>query len=142
MRMAHIIAERSKDPSTQAGAVIVDESNVVVGMGYNGFPRGISNNSLPWGKEGRYEDTKYAYICHAEENAIYNAGGRSTRNCKIYSVFFPCNECVKALIQSGIKEIVFEDGIKHKNRPENIASKKMLKLSKITTRQYQSKWLT
>ena len=139
MRMAHVIAERSKDPSTQAGTVIVDENNVVIGMGYNGFPRGIDSNQLPWDKEGKYENTKYAYICHSEENAIYNAN-KSAKNCKIYSVFFPCNECVKTLIQNGIKEIIYEDGIKHKDRPENIASKRMLKLAKIPTRQYKSKY--
>lgn len=137
MRMANLIAERSKDPSTQAGAVIVDQKNVVVGMGYNGFPRGIDSNQLPWNKEGKYEETKYAYVCHAEENAIYNANN-STKDCKIYSVFFPCNECVKTLIQNGIKEIIYEDDTRHKNRLENIASKNMIKLTKIITRQYKS----
>ena len=92
MRMAHIISERSKDPSTQAGAVVVDMKNVVVGVGYNGFPRGIKSEDLPWEKVGDLEDTKYAYVCHAEENAIYNANN-STKGCKIYCVLFPCNEC-------------------------------------------------
>lgn len=140
MRMAHVISERSKDPSTQAGAVIVDDMNVVVGMGYNGFPRGIDSEKLPWDREGKYEETKYAYVCHAEENAVYNTGSRSTKNCKIYSMFFPCNECVKTLIQCGVKEIIYADDVRHKDRPENNASKRLLKLAKISTRQYKSKF--
>ena len=92
MKIAFVIAERSKDPSTQAGAVIVNEKNVVVGMGYNGWPRGIESDELPWERDGSLEDTKYAYVCHAEENAIYNANNW-TENCKIYCTLFPCNEC-------------------------------------------------
>ena len=135
MRMAHVIAERSKDPSTQAGAVVVDENNVVVGMGYNGFPRGIDSDQLPWDKEGKYENTKYAYVCHAEENAIFNANN-SVKNCKIYCVLFPCNECVKTFIQNGIKEIIYEDDNKHLGRPEISAAKRMLKLVNIPLRKY------
>jgi dCMP deaminase len=104
MRIAYIIAERSKDPSTQAGAVVVNDSNIVVGMGYNGWPRGIDSRDLPWEREGSLEDTKYAYVCHAEENAIYNANG-STKGGKIYCTLFPCNECAKTIIQNGIKKL-------------------------------------
>lgn len=134
MRIAHDIAERSKDPSTQAGAVVVDQNNVVVGIGYNGFPRGISNSALPWDKEGELDKTKYAYVCHAEENAIYNANN-STKGCKIYCTLFPCNECTKTLIQTGVKEIIFESD-KYADTAIVRASKKMLALAKITTRQY------
>ena len=137
MRMAHIIAERSKDPYTQAGAVVVTPNNVVVGVGYNGFPRGIDNNALPWDKEGKLEDTKYAYICHAEENAIYNANN-TTQNCKIYCTLFPCNECVKTIIQTGIREVVYESD-KYAETPMVKASKRMLKLLKIPIRQYKRK---
>ena len=137
MRMAHIIAERSKDPYTQAGAVVVMPNNVVVGVGYNGFPRGIDNNALPWDKEGKLEDTKYAYICHAEENAIYNANN-TTQNCKIYCTLFPCNECVKTIIQTGIREVVYESD-KYAETPMVKASKRMLKLLKIPIRQYKRK---
>jgi len=137
MRMAHIIAERSKDPYTQAGAVVVTPNNVVVGVGYNGFPRGIDNNALPWDKEGKPEDTKYAYICHAEENAIYNANN-TTQNCKIYCTLFPCNECVKTIIQTGIREVVYESD-KYAETPMVKASKRMLKLLKIPIRQYKRK---
>jgi dCMP deaminase len=137
MRIAHVIAERSKDPSTQAGAVIVDEKNVVVGLGYNGFPRGIDSNDLPWTKEGEFEETKYPYICHSEENAVYNANN-STDNCKIYCTLFPCNECVKTIIQNGIKEVIYESD-KHAERPEYKAARKMLKMVKIPVRQYKRK---
>ena len=136
MRMAHIIAERSKDPSTQAGAVVVNDNNVVVGVGYNGFPRGISNNALPWDKEGDLENTKYAYICHAEENAVYNANN-STKGCKLYCVLFPCNECAKTIIQNGIKEIIYESD-KYANTSMIKASKKMFKLTGVKLRQYIS----
>jgi dCMP deaminase len=137
MRIAHTISLRSKDPSTQAGAVIVDKQNVVVGMGYNGFPRGISNNALPWEKEGELENTKYAYVCHAEENAVYNANN-STRGCVLYCTLFPCNECTKTIIQNGIVEIVYESD-KYANTSAVRASKKMLQLAHVKTRHYQVK---
>lgn len=139
MRMAHVISERSKDPSTQAGAVVADVNNVVVGVGYNGFPRGIKNEDLPWEKIGNLEDTKYAYICHAEENAIYNANN-FTKNCKIYCTLFPCNECAKTIIQNGIKEVVYESD-KYKNTGQVIASKKMFKMAGVKIRQYKSNYL-
>jgi dCMP deaminase len=134
MRMAHLIAERSKDPSTQAGAVIVNDKNIVVGMGYNGWPRGIETNDLPWDKEGGFEDNKYAYVCHAEENAIYNANN-STDNCKLYCTLFPCNECAKTIIQNGIKEIIYESD-KYANTPSVRASKKMFNLAGVSYRQF------
>lgn len=137
MRMAHVISERSKDPSTQAGAVVVDDRNVVVGVGYNGFPRGIKNDDLPWDKSGELDQTKYAYVCHAEENAIYNANN-STRGCKIYCTLFPCNECAKTLIQNGITEVIYESD-KYADTPIVKASKKMFKLTKIKVRQFKSK---
>ncbi len=136
MRMAHVISMRSKDPSTQVGAVVVNDDNVVVGVGYNGFPRGIKNDALPWEREGDFENTKYPYVCHAEENAIYNANN-STKGCKIYCVQFPCNECTKTLIQTGIKEVIFEDD-KHIENKEVKVAKKMMKLTGIKFRQYKS----
>jgi dCMP deaminase len=137
MRIAHVIADRSMDPSTQAGSVVVTEDNIVVGMGYNGWPRGIKGDALPWEREGNYENTKYAYVCHAEENAIYNANN-STNKCKLYTTLFPCNECTKTIIQNGIKEVIYESD-KYANTPSVKASKKMLKLAKVTTRQYHHK---
>lgn len=135
MRMAHVISERSKDPSTQAGAVVVNDSNVVVGVGYNGWPRGIESNALPWEREGDFENTKYAYVCHAEENAIYNANN-STKDCKIYCTLFPCNECAKAIIQNGVKEIIYEND-KYADTPIVRASKRMFKLAKVSFRNYK-----
>jgi dCMP deaminase len=137
MRIAFTIAERSKDPSTQAGAVIANEENVVVGMGYNGWPRGIESCDLPWDREGSLEDTKYAYVCHAEENAVYNANN-STKGGKIYCTLFPCNECAKTIIQNGIKEVIY-DSNKYDNTPAVKASKKMFSLAGVSTRQYSCK---
>jgi len=139
MRMARVISDRSKDPSTQAGAVVVDENNVVVGVGYNGFPRGIKNDALPWDKIGELDETKYAYVCHAEENSIYNANN-STKNCKIYCTLFPCNECAKTLIQNGIREVIYESD-KYKDTPVVRASKKMFKLTGVKIRQFTSSYI-
>ena len=138
MRIAGTMAERSKDPSTQNGAVVVTPDNIVVGLGYNGWPRGIDDNDLPWDREGdSLEKTKYAYVCHAEENAIYNSNAKTT-SCKIYCTLFPCNECTKTIIQNGIKEVIY-DSDKYEGTPAVIASKKMLKLAGIKTRQYTCK---
>jgi len=136
MQMAHIIASRSKDPSTQAGAVIVSQNNVVIGLGYNGMPRGVEGDQFPWDRTGDFLNTKYAYVCHSEENAIYNANG-STKNCKIYCTLFPCNECVKALIQNGITEVIFESD-KYHDQDIWVASRRMLDASGIKYRQYIS----
>jgi len=136
MRMAHVISKRSKDPSTQAGATIVDQNNVVVGLGYNGFPRGVSNEDFPWEREGDFLNTKYAYVCHAEENAIYNANN-TAKNCKLYCTLFPCNECAKAIIQNGIIEIIYESD-KYKDIPAFVAAKKMFDASGVKYRQYIS----
>ena len=136
MRMAHVIAERSKDPSTQAGAVIATQNNVVVGLGYNGFPRGVDSEVFPWEREGDFVNTKYAYVCHAEENAIYNANGQH-KNCKIYCTLFPCNECAKTIIQNGINEIIFESD-KYHDQPVWVASRRMLDAAGITCHQYIS----
>ena len=138
MRMAHVIAERSKDPSTQAGAVIVNQDNVVLGMGYNGFPRGIDSDLLPWEREGGFLDTKYAYVCHAEENAVYNATG-SVKNGKVYCTLFPCNECAKTLIQNGVTEIIFESD-KYHDSDVWVASRRMLDAANVKRRQYICDW--
>jgi dCMP deaminase len=139
MRMAHVIADRSKDRSTQAGAVVVDQNNVIYGLGYNGFPRGIGSEDLPWEREGDFLKTKYAYVCHAEENAVYNANG-PVKECKIYCTLFPCNECAKTLIQNGIQEVVFESD-KYHDVPAFVVSRKLLDLAKIKYRQYVCQWV-
>jgi len=133
MSLAHLSAVRSKDPSTQVGAVIVDSNNRVVGLGYNGFPRGCDDNKFPWEREGEYLDTKYAYVVHAELNAILNAN-KLIENCRLYVSLFPCNECSKAIIQSGIKEIIYESD-KYKDLDQFKASKKMLEAAGVKLRQ-------
>ena len=138
MRMAHVIAERSKDPSTQAGATIVNPQNVVLGLGYNGFPRGVDSSDLPWEREGGFLDTKYAYVCHAEENAVYNAS-TSVHDCKVYCTLFPCNECAKTLIQNGITEVIFESD-KYHDTEICQASRRLFDRAGVTCRQYLSDW--
>lgn len=124
MGLAHLSALRSKDPNTQVGACIVDEENKVVSIGYNGMPRGCQDNKMPWEREGGFLTTKYAYVVHAELNAILNSP-RSVKNCTLYVSLFPCNECAKAIIQSGIKKVVYESD-KYDGTDGNIASKRML----------------
>ena len=134
MRMAHVIAERSKDPSTQAGAVVVDQNNVVLGLGYNGWPRGIEADALPWNREGSVLETKYAYVCHAEENAVYNSHSKPI-SAKVYCTLFPCNECAKTIIQNGIQEVIYESD-KYKDVDIFIVGKKLFDLSGVKYRQY------
>lgn len=105
MGVALLAAKRSKDPNTQVGACIVSEDNIILSTGYNGFPVGCSDDEFPWEREG--ENTKYPFVVHAELNAILNSNGKSLHNAKIYVDLFPCNECAKAIIQSGIKEILY-----------------------------------
>lgn len=107
MGVALLSARRSKDPNTQVGACIVSDKNKIVGAGYNGLPIGCDDDDFPWNKEGDFLDTKYPFICHAELNAILNNIGMDLKGCKIYTALFPCNECTKAIIQSGIKEVIF-----------------------------------
>jgi dCMP deaminase len=107
MGVAILSSKRSKDPSTQVGACIVNEQKKIVGVGYNGFPTGCDDDVLPWDREGDFLDTKYPYVCHAELNAILNSISRDLNGSSIYVALFPCNECAKAIIQSGIKEVVY-----------------------------------
>ncbi len=137
MLMSNLIAKRSKDPNTQTGACIVDDDNIVIGLGYNGFPRGCHDDSLPWCRSGELTKTKYAYVVHAEANAILNSS-RDVRGCKMYCHLFPCNECAKIIIQSGIKEVVYESD-KYKDVDIFKASRKMLKTAGIKLRKYEPK---
>ena len=138
MGMAVLSALRSKDPSTQVGAVIVNDEKKVVSIGYNGMPRNIDDDELTWNK-GEGLDSKYLYVCHAELNAILNArNGASLANCTVYVTLFPCNECTKALIQVGVKEVVYLDD-KYGDTVGTQASKKMLDLAGIKYRQYNGK---
>ncbi len=123
MGVAKLAARRSKDPSTQVGACIVSPENIIISTGYNGMPMGCSDDDFPWGREGA--ETKYPYVVHAELNAILNANGRDLRGSRVYVALFPCNECAKAIIQSGIKEVVYLSD-KYAGTPGNVASKRML----------------
>ena len=125
MGIAMLAAKRSKDPSTQVGACIVSGDNIIISTGYNGMPKGCSDDEFPWDREGSDNDTKYPYVVHAELNAILNANGRDLRGSRIYVALFPCNECAKAIIQSGVKEVVYLSD-KYDGTPMNLASKRML----------------
>jgi dCMP deaminase len=107
MGVALLSAQRSKDPNTQVGACIVGKDNKIIGVGYNGFPTGCSDDDLPWDRDGSFLNTKYPYICHAELNAILNSISRNLKGATIYVALFPCNECAKAIIQAGITEVVY-----------------------------------
>lgn len=135
MGLAHLSAKRSKDPSTQVGATIVDKHKKIVGIGYNGFPIGVSDDEMPWSRDGEFLETKYPYVVHAELNAILNATTK-LQGCTIYVSLFPCHECAKAIIQSGIKEIVYEDD-KYAQTDSVIASKRMLEQAKVSLRKLE-----
>ena len=123
MGVAMLAARRSKDPSTQVGACIVSQDNIIISTGYNGMPKGCSDDEFPWDREGA--ETKYPYVVHAELNAILNANGRDLRGSRIYVALFPCNECAKAIIQSGIREVIYLSD-KYAHTPTTIASKRMM----------------
>ena len=125
MGVAMLAARRSKDPSTQVGACIVSPENIIISTGYNGMPKGCSDDEFPWERSGAENETKYPYVVHAELNAILNANGRDLRGSRLYVALFPCNECAKAIIQSGVKEVVYLSD-KYKDTMGNLASKKML----------------
>ena len=136
MGIAKLSAKRSKDPNTQVGCCIVNEDKRIVAVGYNGMPRGCDDNKFPWNiKDGKLQDTKYAYVVHAELNAILNAT-TPLKDCILYVTLFPCNECAKAIIQAGIKELVFEDN-KYEGADFDLAAKKMLQFTNIKVRQFK-----
>jgi dCMP deaminase len=137
MGVALLSAQRSKDPNTQVGACIVDSKKRIVGVGYNGFPKGCSDEELPWERNGNFLDTKYAYVCHAELNAILNKINEDLDGCIIYVALFPCNECAKMIIQSGIKEVVYLSD-KYKDTDFHKASQKMLEMSGVKLRKFIS----
>jgi len=137
MGIALLSAERSKDPNTQLGACIVDPDRKIIGIGYNGFPIGCSDDVLPWAREGSPLDTKYLYVCHAELNAILNSREKNLKNCILYVGLFPCNECAKIIIQSGIKEVVYISD-KYAHLDAYKASRKMLDLAGVKLTQFES----
>jgi dCMP deaminase len=135
MGIAMLAAKRSKDPSTQVGACIVSPDNIIISTGYNGMPKGCSDDEFPWEREGA--ETKYPYVVHAELNAILNANGRDLRNSRVYVALFPCNECAKAIIQSGVKEVIYLSD-KYADTLGTMASKRMLDAAKVRYRQLQT----
>ena len=135
MGVALLSGERSKDPNSQVGACIVSEDNKILSIGYNGFPRGCSDDEIPWDREGEFAETKYPYVCHGELNAILNYTGTTLKNSRIYVALFPCNECAKAIIQSGIKEVIYKED-KYADTEVVKISKKMLKMGGVKIRQY------
>ena len=135
MGVAKLSAMRSKDPNTQVGACIVSQDNKILSMGYNGFPKGCSDDEFPWAREGEPLDTKYLYVTHSELNAILNYRGGSLEGSKIYVTLFPCNECAKAIIQAGIKTIIYKED-KYPDSPSVRASKRMLNAAGVRYYQY------
>lgn len=135
MGVSLLSGHRSKDPNTQVGACIVSQDNKILSMGYNGFPAGCSDDDFPWNRDGDPLNNKYFYTTHAELNAILNYRGGSLEGSKLYVSLFPCNECAKALIQAGIKEVIY-DSDKYANTPSCIASRKMLDAAGVTYRKY------
>ena len=134
MGIAMLAARRSKDPNTQVGACIVSPDNIIISTGYNGMPKGCSDDEFPWGREGA--ETKYPFVVHAELNAILNASGKSLRGSRLYVALFPCNECAKIIIQSGIKEVVYLCD-KYAKTDSVIASKRLFDSCGVKYRQIE-----
>ena len=135
MGIALLSAMRSKDNNSQVGACIVSPENKILSLGYNGMPIGCNDDDMPWEREGSDLDTKYMYVCHSELNAILNAGGRVLRGARLYVALFPCNECAKAIIQAGIRTIIYESD-KYADTPATRASKRMLNAAGVRYYQY------
>ena len=135
MGVAMLAAKRSKDPNTQVGACIVSQENIILSTGYNGFPKGCSDDEFPWAREG--EETKYPFVVHAELNAILNSNGKSLQGAKIYVALFPCNECAKAIIQCGISEVIYLSD-KYADTPATKASKRMMDAAGVSYRRLQT----
>lgn len=136
MGVAKLSGMRSKDPNSQVGACIVSPDNKILSMGYNGFPRGCSDDVFPWSREGDAMDTKYVYVVHSELNAILNYRGGSLEGAKLYVSMFPCNECAKAIIQSGIKTVIYDIN-KYPDSVMVLASKRMMDAAGVRYYQYQ-----
>lgn len=136
MGIALLSAKRSKDSNTQVGACIVSDENKILSVGYNGMPTGCNDDEMPWAREGEPLETKYPFVCHAELNAILNRSSGSLKNARIYVSLFPCNECAKAIIQSGIKEVIYMED-KYADTDGVKASKKMFSMTGVNMRKYE-----
>lgn len=135
MSVAQLASKRSKDPVTKVGACIVSKQNKIVATGYNGMPNGVKDSKVPWIKEGPYLDTKYAYVVHAELNAILNSVLTDQTSCSLYVSLFPCNECAKAIIQTGIRHVIYLSD-KHKDKDSTKAAKKMFSMAGVKCEQF------
>ena len=134
MDIAILSAKRSKDPDTQVGACLISSDNKIIGVGYNGMPRGCSDDEFPWTRPD-----KHLYVCHAELNAILNANNFAMVNgSKLYCTLFPCNECAKIIIQLGVKNIIYHDD-KYHDRDNYAASRRMLASAGIKYEEYEKK---
>ena len=138
MGIALLFAQRSKDDHTQVGACLVNDHNKILSVGYNGMPIGCNDDDMPWEREGEPLDTKYFYVCHAELNAILNYGGGSLDGARVYVTLFPCNECAKAIIQSGMKEVIYMQD-KYADSNATLASKRMFDMAGVKYWQFQPK---
>ena len=138
MGVALLASQRSKDPSTQVGACIVDGGKRILSTGYNGFPQGCSDDEFPWNRDEALGETKYQYVVHAELNAILNASGKSLSGSTLYVGLFPCHECAKAIIQAGIKDVVYLSD-KYHDTPSVVASRKMLDAAGVRYNQIKLK---
>ena len=134
MGVALLAAQRSKDPNTQVGACIVSQDNIILSTGYNGLPNGCSDDEFPWERQG--EETKYPYVVHAELNAILNTAIGTLRGAKVYVTLFPCNECAKAIIQCGIREVIYLSD-KYADTDATRASKKMFDMTGVQYTPYR-----
>ena len=135
MGVATLASKRSKDPNTQVGACIVDKDNYIVSVGYNGMPLGCSDDEFPWERQGGTLDTKYAYVTHAELNAILNSKTANLEGSTVYVTLFPCNECTKALIQKRIGKIVYLDD-KYHDTDTSEAARRMLDSAGVKYERY------
>ena len=135
MGVAELSAGRSKDPSTQVGACIVSQDNKILSVGYNGMPKFCSDDEFPWDRQGGNLETKYFFVCHAELNAILNFRGGTLEGSRLYATLFPCNECAKAIIQAGIKEIIYSCD-KYADSDSVKASKLMFKAAGVKLTPY------
>lgn len=137
MAVAQLSAQRSKDPGTQVGACIVNSKKRIIGIGYNGFPMGLSDDELSWSREGDFLDTKYPYVCHAEMNAITNSSNKMELDgASIFVSLFPCNECAKLIVQVGIREVVYLSD-KYAEEDIFVASRRIFEMAGVTCRQLE-----
>ena len=134
MGVALLASKRSKDPNTQVGSCIIDDQNRIMSTGYNGFPQGCSDDTFPWNRDASLGETKYQFVVHAELNAILNARGKNLSGSTLYVTLFPCHECAKAIIQAGVREVVYLSD-KYNGTESDIASKRMLNAAGVKLRQ-------